>query len=253
MSRFDDVVALLRRSSAQLIEMAETIDPTAPAYPSEWSIAQVYSHLGSGAELGLNTIQAALGEAEPVERQEVWARWNAYPPARMVSEFVDFDRRMLDYLQGLDPVRRDHVSVPFFLGPVDVSTLMLFRLSEHALHNWDVRVTLDTSAEVDAEAAPLVLQNVTARVIGHLAKHDPTPHQTGVSIIGDLPLFLALGDPAQLRPPAESDDASGRLTISPPTLLRLLSGRLDPQHTPPSVQAEGRPTIEQLRMIFPGF
>lgn len=44
-----------------------------PAYPSEWTIAQVLSHLGSGAVLARARVDAALsGRAvEPTESQRV--------------------------------------------------------------------------------------------------------------------------------------------------------------------------------------
>jgi hypothetical protein len=42
---------------------------------TEWTTAQVLSHLGSGAEIGLGTL---TGEA--VDPPAVWNRWNAMSP-----------------------------------------------------------------------------------------------------------------------------------------------------------------------------
>ena len=57
---------------------------------SEWSVAQVLSHLGSGSEISLASYQAALtGTPAPgVEfNQTIWDRWNAWVPKIRRSAF----------------------------------------------------------------------------------------------------------------------------------------------------------------------
>ena len=55
--RLDDVHAVvdaLRRSHLEHVALANAIGPTAAtemSYCTEWTVAQVYSHLGSGAEI----------------------------------------------------------------------------------------------------------------------------------------------------------------------------------------------------------
>ena len=51
---------------------------------SEWSVAQVLSHLGSGAEITLASLHAALGERDAPDdefNRSVWDRWDAMAPA----------------------------------------------------------------------------------------------------------------------------------------------------------------------------
>jgi len=58
----------LRRSHRELATFAGTIPPaerTCRSHCTEWTIAQVYSHLGSGAEIGLANLQARLTGAAP--------------------------------------------------------------------------------------------------------------------------------------------------------------------------------------------
>ena len=54
-----------------------------PSGASEWSVAQVLSHLGSGSEISLASLKAALGEGEAPDddfNRSVWARWDAMSP-----------------------------------------------------------------------------------------------------------------------------------------------------------------------------
>ena len=47
-------IAVLRNSHERLASLVSPLTPEqlrGPAYPTEWSIAQVLSHLGSGAEI----------------------------------------------------------------------------------------------------------------------------------------------------------------------------------------------------------
>ena len=43
------------------------------------------------------------------------------------------------------------------------------------------------------------------------------------------------------------------LEIPAESWLRLVAGRLAPEHTPAGVSATGAVTLDQLRQIFPGF
>ena len=54
---------------------------------TEWSVAQVLSHLGSGAEIALARLAPAVaGEAVPeIDNQSVWDRWNAMSPEEQAS------------------------------------------------------------------------------------------------------------------------------------------------------------------------
>ena len=79
-------IATLRESHEKLTGLVEPMTPEqvrAQSYDRDWSIAQVLSHLGSGAEIALITLPGALGEAEPVSRDAfgpVWDVWNVKGP-----------------------------------------------------------------------------------------------------------------------------------------------------------------------------
>jgi Mycothiol maleylpyruvate isomerase N-terminal domain len=120
-------------------------------------VARVFSHLGSGAEIGLATLRAALGEGPEPDREAIWARWNGLSPEQMVGGFVGHDDRYLTAVEQLDPGRRTALRVPMFLGPADLATVLMLRLAEHALHSWDIRVSADPHATLLPAAVPLLL------------------------------------------------------------------------------------------------
>ena len=46
---------------------------------------------------------------------------------------------------------------------------------------------------------------------------------------------------------------TANLVAEPEELVRLLSGRLRPEHTPADVAVTGNVTLEDLRRVFPGY
>jgi uncharacterized protein (TIGR03083 family) len=258
----DELVRVLRISHRQLADVAARLDGDglrAGSYCREWNRAQVFSHLGSSAEIGLGSLRAALGEGEEPDREAIWARWNALPPEDMASGFVEADDRYLAAVEQLDQQRRDALLVPFFLGPTPLAGVLTFRLHEHALHNWDVQVSLEPDAAVLAEAVPLLLDlpPTMIRFAARPAEADlPTPVRLAVRTTDpDGRYLLAVSDgQAELRPAdGGADDATGELDLPAEAFLRLAAGRLDPDHTPAATRTSGYPGLPQLRTLLPGY
>ena len=82
---------------------------------SEWSVAQVLSHLGSGAEI----FYAVVTET-PVDNQEVWARWNAKHAADMAASFVPADEKLVAWFEALSPdeLTTRQIKLPFLPAPI---------------------------------------------------------------------------------------------------------------------------------------
>jgi uncharacterized protein (TIGR03083 family) len=260
----DDLLQALRLSHDQLAGIAGRLDGaglTAASYCRDWHRGQVFSHLGSGAEIGLNGLLAGLGEAPEPDREEIWARWNALPPDGMARGFVESDDRYLAAVERLDPGRREAVQVPFFLGPTPLAGVLTFRLHEHTLHNWDIRVSLDPQATLLPEAVPLLLDlpPTMARWAARPADAAlPGPVRLAVRTTNPQRRYLlsVAGDQAELHDAGSGDttgDTTGELDLPAEAFLRLIAGRLDPDHTPPGTDARGRPTLDELRALFPGY
>jgi hypothetical protein len=62
---------------------------------------------------------------------------------------------------------------------------------------------------------------------------------------------LDLGVQARLCA-AAGEEVSGSLRLPAEALIRLVTGRLDPAHTPAGTRAEGRPSLDELRRLYAG-
>jgi uncharacterized protein (TIGR03083 family) len=258
-------VSTLRDSHDRLAGIVGSLSPgqvSGPSYCSEWSVAQVLSHLGSGAEIGLANLEAMLAAQPPPSReiyQRIWDQWNAKPPARMAADALVSDESHVSRFEGLSDHQLAGLSTSFMGRTLDAAGIVGMRLAEHAVHTWDVEVTLDPEATVQPGAVDLVVDLLPSRM-GRLARGDKpgaSPVELLVETVSPARSYsLSVGDEVTLGPDAEGADAGGakgRVALSAEALLRLAYGRLDPDHTPADVAVDGPVSLEELRVLFPGF
>ncbi len=87
-------VRALRASHDRLAGIVAGLDSDGlrkQSYDTEWSIAHVLSHLGSGAEIALLNLDAGLTGGAPPEQtdyQAIWAVWNDRSPEEQAAESV---------------------------------------------------------------------------------------------------------------------------------------------------------------------
>jgi len=261
-STADEAISALRTGHDALAGVTAALPSSAltgSSGASEWTIADVLSHLGSGAEIGLATVEAALaGAAVPGGdfNQGVWDRWNAMAPPEQAEGFVKANEALVSRYEGLDERTRQTQHIKIFLPePVDVATAAAFRLNEFTLHSWDVRVAADPAAALAAEAVPSLL-DVVPFMIGWLGR--PKDVLSGghavVAVRATDPakeFGLEITDRVALVEIPESPDAT--LSLPAESWLRLVAGRLKPANTPSAVSTSGAVSLEQLREIFPGY
>ena len=79
-----------------------------PAYPSEWTVAETLSHLGSGAVIFAHGLAVSVAgeEGDPGFNQSVWDEWNAKAPEEQAADALVADRTMLAALEALDEGQR---------------------------------------------------------------------------------------------------------------------------------------------------
>jgi uncharacterized protein (TIGR03083 family) len=261
-SNADRPISALRTGHTTLTAVVDALPTgglTGPSGASEWTIAQVLSHLGSGAEIGLAGLQASIaGEPAPGSdfNHGVWDRWNALSPQEQADGFVTSNEALVSAYEDLDEQTRQNLRVKLFLpDPVDVATAASLRLSEFTLHTWDVAVAGDAQATLAPDAVEHLLdiapylfgwlgkpKDVLAGASAQVAVHTSAPTRDfGVEITDKVALTDAPAAPdATVEIPAES-------------WLRLVAGRLAPEHTPAGVVATGAVSLDQLREIFPGY
>jgi len=159
-------ITALQRSHDHLRSIVSPLDAeqlASQAYPSEWSIAEVLSHLGSGAEIFGLFVEAALSGEEPPGREAfpaIWERWNAKSPSEKADDALDQDAGLVGIFGGLDPERLEALQISLFGMDLDANGIMLMRLREHAVHTWDVAVALDDDAVVDPPAVELMIDGL---------------------------------------------------------------------------------------------
>jgi uncharacterized protein (TIGR03083 family) len=257
----DRMINALRSGHDALAAKVVTMTPEAlrgPSGASEWTVAQVLSHLGSGAEINSGTLARSLrGADEPTSAgaQEIWDRWNAMSPTEQAENFLVANASLVEEYEGLDDETRADAKIDlgYLPAPVDVATAAGFRLNEFTFHSWDVEAGSNPSAVLAQEAVEQLIDLVPG-MIGWLAKPDVLDERpvTIAVEIADLgrSFGLELGDTAAVTD--VPTDARATLSLRAESWLRLLLGRLGAEHTPADVVVTGAITLDELREVFPG-
>jgi hypothetical protein len=203
-------------------------------------------------------LPGALGEGQapgPESFQAVWDVWNAKTPDEQAADALAADERQVRALEQLTDEQLSKISLAFFGMELDAVGLVRLRLGEHALHTWDVAVSLDPDATVSPDAVDLLIDNVPQFLAPRLGKTPADPFAVRIRATApDRDYLLATADTVIMTEyPADGTDVPvGEVAMPAEALLRLAYGRLDPAHTPPAVA--GAPAdLNQLRNIFPGF
>jgi uncharacterized protein (TIGR03083 family) len=251
-----DWVDALRRSHDHLVSLMDTLPPdlvTGPSYCQEWTVAQVLSHLGSGAEIFSLFLAAGVAGTEPPGRESfpaIWDAWNGRSPERQFVDSRTANAALVEQFEGLGEPELSELRIPLFGMDLDPAGLARMRLSEHAIHAWDVAVVVDPAATV-LPAATRLLVDTVGQMAGRLGR--PAAEPNLVQVVTHHPdrrLLLSTADPVEI---SAEDGAQATATIEMPaeSFIRLVYGRLDAGHTPPEVIA-GDVDLDGLRASFPG-
>jgi len=245
---------VLRSSVQHLADVAAHLDPSqygSPAHPSEWTIADTFSHLGSGAVIFERLLRDAVEQrdADPAFNQSVWDEWNAKSPSAQVADALKADVRLLESLEATTEEERAAVHVSMGPMTLDFNRLVGMRLGEHVLHTWDIEVTRDPSATLSNEAANVILDNIhgIVRFAGRANGKEETLSVRTTDPVRDFTLRFET-DSVSLSD--ATHDGAVDLEITPESFVRLIYGRLDVAHTPPALDSF---ELESLRLAFPGF
>ena len=172
----------LRRSHDRLQAVAGPLDLDQlqrKSYASEWSIAQVLSHIGSQAEIFGLFLDAGLSGQDPPGPDAfppIWETWNAKSPQDQAADALRADEAVTGRFESLDDDQRKRFRLSLFGMDLDAAGLARMRLGEHAVHTWDVAVALDPSATLAPDAVGLLIDT-----LGQLAARDLDPRQLGAA------------------------------------------------------------------------
>jgi uncharacterized protein (TIGR03083 family) len=246
-------VDALRSSVQRLRDLAAAMSEeelTAGAYPTEWTLAQVLSHLGSAAVITQRRLEDALaGQDTPDDfAPGVWDAWNAKGPDAQRADALAADAALLARIEAVPPEERNEFASA--MGPMTLGFAQFvgMRLNEHAFHTWDIEVAADPAATIPAPIAALVVDNLelVARFTGR-----PTGDTTTITVATTGPergfTVELTPDGVALTPGAVA--ASPDVELPAEAFARLVYGRLNAEHTPPG---EHGPALDTLRRLFPG-
>jgi uncharacterized protein (TIGR03083 family) len=257
----DRTIAALRINHDALAALVPTLTDaqlTGPSGASEWTVAQVLSHLGSGAEITLASYQASLDGADPPGQEfneSVWARWDSLTPQEQAANVLAPATEVIEFLEGLSPEQRENTEVRlgFLPAPLPIGTLAGMRLQESAQHLWDVQVALDPNAQLERTAADVLLEHLAGQLgflLGFVGKADAVARSARVRI-GTSDLGILIEDGVSLT--TSVGEATATLHGPHEAVIRLIGGRLSPEHTPAGVSVEGNVSLDDLRRVFPGY
>jgi uncharacterized protein (TIGR03083 family) len=251
----DSPLAPLRGSVGRLHQLTRGLDDAqlqAQSYDSEWSIADVLSHIGSGAVIMRRNLEDVLaGRTTPDDfAPSVWDEWNKKSARVKADDALVTDEAVTEALEAVSPGDRTRVAFP--MGPItlDFDHAVAMRLNEHAFHTWDVEVVFDDGARLPHDATAVVVDNLeliarfAAKPTGATRSIAVRTSEPGrdftVGLSTDSVEFVAgtVGFEPDLELPAEA-------------FSRLVYGRLDPAHTPDFTGDES--ALDTLRAVFPGF
>jgi uncharacterized protein (TIGR03083 family) len=232
-------------------------DLGARSYSAEWTIADVLSHLGSQAEIFSLFVDAGLGGGDAPDQsafQPVWDSWNSRAPGDQAAESVIANERLVSRLENLEEDALRSFRLDMFGMSLDAAGLLRMRLSEHAVHAWDIAVALDPGAVIAPDAVDLLIDGLP-EMAARVGKPAPEPATVTVTTSDPDRRFTLQSDSVTLEPQAGTADERGDAWIELPAeaLIRLVYGRLDGVHR--GVEPVTAPTVnlDQLRSLFPGF
>lgn len=250
----DTPASVLRASVGRLDELVSGLDAAqldSPSYCDEWSIAQVLSHLGSGAVISLRGLQDVRAGTTVPEgfNSSVWDEWNAKTPRAQADDALVADEALVDALEGVDASERERLTFP--MGPLSLGfdELVGLRLNEHTFHSWDIAVVLDESVGLPGDATALVVDNLSliARFSGRPDGQERTIGIRATDPRRDIALRLSVdGVEVGAGEPGQAPD----LELPAEAFCRLVYGRLDPDHTPRFTGDAA--LLDTLRAVFPG-
>jgi len=221
------------------------------SYAKEWTIADVLSHLGSGAEIFSLMIEAGRTGAEPPTMdafQPIWADWDARTPEQQAAACTAANEALVERVESLSDAEREAFTVVMFgRMAMDLAGVLGLRLSEHAVHTWDVAVALDPAARIAPDAVGLIAVRMPM-MAGFMGKKQENP--TTVEVTTTDPAMTFTLDTGGVTLTPGSTGAAASLALPTEAFVRLVYGRLD---NDAEVTVADGITVPELRTVFPGF
>lgn len=233
-----------------VIESKDNLVPETSAYPSEWTIADTMSHIGSGAVILKQLFEGAVTgtEIDAGFNQSVWDEWNAKAPAVQVSDALVADEALLLALEALPDEKRATFHLVFGPFDLDFSGFVALRLGEQALHAWDVEVALDPKATLSSDVASVLLDGL-GRIVGFTGKANGEMKEVHVRTKNPARDFTIAFSGESVSLAATAHSSAPDVELPAEAFIRLVYGRLDAENTPSDSNNDA---LDGLKTAFPG-
>ncbi len=134
------LIGVLRNSHERLAGLVRPLTPDqlrAQSYDSDWTIAQVLSHLGSGAEIATLGLAAALGGRGQLDQgafPAIWDAWNNRTPEMQAADCLTRDGEHVSRLEQLTGAELDSIGLDLFGRQLDAAGLVRLRVGRGGQH-----------------------------------------------------------------------------------------------------------------------
>jgi len=252
-----DAIAALRESHERVRALVEPMDEAALLGPSAhgWSIAEVLSHLGGQAEILGAFADAVIAGEEPPGFEigpPIWEAWNAKGPVARRDDAIAVNEDQLHKLESLDDDTVERFRLALRGREYDLAGYVTLRLNDHAVHAWDVEAAADPDATIAPSAVALLLDGLGA-VAPRGGKGSIDPYSVRVGTTDPArDLVVSVGQSVSIDDADTEGRYDGAIDLPAEAFVRLVYGRLDPDHTPPFSES-GTRGLADLRSVFPGF
>jgi uncharacterized protein (TIGR03083 family) len=254
-----DLITALRTLHDDLAARALELNPEQlreGSYDTEWTVADVLSHLGSDAELALVRLRSDAQDSPSAEESAaVWAKWNARTPEQQAVEAIAIEEEYVAALEACDERTVNGLARELAGLDLDASHILAIRVAEQTMHGWDIAVAFDEDATLPAVGIPGTFHILWLTLRFATQPYDGELRVRVLTTDPDRDYVLEIvGGETRLNPSDKNIDTAaldGELQLPAEALLRLFYGRLDPRHTPP-YKASDDTLLERLRALFKG-
>ena len=177
----EEQVELVRAESERLKQYLSSLPPNAWNEPSacdRWQVRDVVAHLAGGAEFYATMISRGLqGDASPPEGLPAAGGVNASTINEMnemnAQRAISYSERLGDQVLPTFTATNDKLNQLFagldrkdwntpcyhpMAGTIPAQTFMSLRLRELAMHEWDIRSTLEPAPHLSTDSLPIFMQ-----------------------------------------------------------------------------------------------
>ena len=159
---------------------------------------------------------------------------------------------LVGLVESLSPEQVAAFRVAMFGRTMDLAGLLRMRLSEHAVHTWDVAVALDPSARVSPDAVSLLIDGM-GQMMPWMGKKAASPQVIAVTTTDPERAFTLDTGGVTLTAAAADAAPSGSIDLTAEALLRLVYGRVDETAATSGEVRASNVDLAGLRAVFPGF